>query len=301
MLGREEHTDIFATLERVFELEKVKSDSLCFENCSEKELMRKLKNSDLYMLFPVRLKKEPLSPERNCAVCMYESVAAGFIIANKGRMLLFSREADDLSGIFDGEPRVGSIGETLSYLRREKKVYESNRILLEARRKISEAHLSFSSAGMIQAVDYGMHAETQAFLRAGFSTETENSDGVSVLSIAVRNGDMEICRLLMSYNASLNIIARDRTTSPLMDAVTANNREIATLLIKAGADLNYRNRNGQSALIVAIGSRMSGIAGLLIENGADLTIKDSLGMSASKYAKLFSMADLYDKLSIIET
>jgi hypothetical protein len=112
---------------------------------------------------------------------------------------------------------------------------------------------------------------------------------------------MEIIRLLMSYDASLNIIARDRVTSPLMDAVTANNKDVAAMLIEAGADLNYRNRNGQSALIVAIGSRMSDIANLLIEHQADLTIKDSLGMTAAEYAKLFSLTDLYEKLSLNET
>jgi hypothetical protein len=301
MLGRKEHTNIITTFEKIFELEKVKSDFLFFDSCSEKELVSKLRNSDLFLLFPVSLGKDSYTNDENCAVCIYEAIAAGYILAHKGRMLLFSREKDLLSSVFYGEPSVGSIGEALSFFRRERKVFESNRRLLDARKKISESHLSFSSAGLLQSVEYGMLSETQAFLQAGFSTETEDLKGVPVLSTAVRNGDMEIIRLLMSYDASLNIIARDRVTSPLMDAVTANNKDVAAMLIEAGADLNYRNRNGQSALIVAIGSRMSDIANLLIEHQADLTIKDSLGMTAAEYAKLFSLTDLYEKLSLNET
>ncbi|MBI9108224.1 MAG: ankyrin repeat domain-containing protein [Spirochaetales bacterium] len=288
-------------MEKFFELEKVDSDLLCFDSCTDMELIGKLQDSDLFLMFPESLGQGCLSPETDCSCRIFEAVAAGYVLAHKGRMLLFIHEPSKLSGIFNGVPAVGSIGEALSYFRRERKVFESNKRLLDARRKISEAHLSFSSAGMIQAVEYGMHSETQAFLSAGFSTATETPEGLPLLNIAVRNGDVEICRLLMSYDASLNIIARDRITSPLMDAVTANNQEITRLLIEAGADLNYRNRNGQSALIVAIGSRMAEIAELLIENGADLSIKDSLGMTAAEYAKLFSLTGLYEKLSIFET
>ena len=157
------------------------------------------------------------------------------MLAKHGRMLIFTKKPEELSSLFDGDPSVAGIGEAIAFFRRERKAYESKQILVYARRIISEAHLSFSSTGLIQAVEYGMYKEVQAFLRAGFSPDTENPDGVSILSIAVRNGDMEVCRLLMSYNASLNVIARDRRSSPLMDAVSSNKIEIAELLIKAAS------------------------------------------------------------------
>ena len=300
LLGRKKHQNTIETIGKVLELENVGSEFVFFDDCAEGDLTAKLRGADLYMIFPESLAKGCLGDEPDCSVCVFESVAAGFLISNKGRMLIFTRTPEMLSSIFKGEPSVSSIGEALAYFRRERKVYENSRLLHEARRKISAAHLSFSSSGLVQAVDYGMYPETQAFLKAGFSTETEDKNGVPLLSIAVRNGDMEITRLLMSYDASLNIIARDRITSPLMDAVTAGNAEIARVLIEAGADLNYRNRNGQTALVVAIGARMLEIAELLIDSGADLLIKDSLGMTAAEYAKLFSMTALNDKLGIPE-
>ena len=291
----EKHSSEFSALGKILELERIYSDILYFDDCSEKKLIKKLKKSELFMMWPDNLAGGN-ETEKECRSRLFEAVAAGFILAHKGRILIFSSEPDKLSDIFYGEPVAGSIGEAIAYFRREKKVYESNKSLLEARQIISDAHLSFSRKGMIEAVEYGMYKETQAFLSASFSTETENEDGVPLISIAVRNGDLEICRLLMSYDASLNIIARDRVTSPVIDAVTANKTEIAELLIDAGADLNFRNRNGQTALIVAIGSRMENIAGMLIEKGADIAVKDSLGMDAYAYSRLFSLSGLQKKL-----
>ena len=299
MLGQKQHNNVLATLGKILELEKVQYDILLFDGCTEKKLIRELKNAELFFMCLDSYGSEEAAAGKSSLLCRLESLSIGYMLAHKGYILFFSTN-EKLSGeVFSGEPIVGSIGEALGYFRREKKVFDSNKKLLDARRIISDAHLSFSSKGMVEAVEYGMYRETQAFLDAGFSTETETSDGVPLLNIAVRNGDIEICRLLMSYGASLNLIARDRCTSPVIDAVTAVKPEIAELLINNGADINFKNKNGQSALIVAIGSRMDEISHLLIDKGADVTIKDSLGMTASGYAKLFSMNEIYEKLESI--
>lgn len=300
MLGRKEHSSIFETLERLLELEKVHCEILYFDEVSEKTLSTCLRDSELYFMIPGSLTEKSFEGgsgrAQNCSECMLESIAAGYMLAKKGRILFYSCDIGKFNEIFYGEPVVGSIGEALGYFRREKKVFESNKMLLDARRIISDADLSFSGRGLIEAVENGMYKEVQAFLDAGFSTETETKDGVPILNIAVRNGDLQMCRILMSYRASLNIIARDRCSSPVMDAVTAVKPEIAEVLIDGGADLNFKNRNGQSALVVAIGARMEDVAKLLIEKGADITLKDSLGMTAAQYAKLFSMTEIYEKL-----
>ncbi len=292
MLGREKHRNIFITVGRIMQLEKVKSEKLYFDNCTEMQLVKSLRNADLFLFFP-----DCLSGNKSeDGLCMLETVAAGYVLAKKGRVLIFSQEKKMLSEILGAEPVVGSIGETIGYFRRERKVFESNKVFHNARRLISESSLSFSSRGLVEAVEYGMYREVQAFLKVGFSTETENDEGVPLLSLAVRNGDLEICRLLMSYGASLNLIARDRCTSPIMDAVTAMKTEVAELLIDAGADLNFKNRNGQTSLVVAIGARMEKLADLLVDKGADITVKDSLGMTAADYAKLFSLKELQQKI-----
>ena len=292
MLGGKKQGGIFSTLGKLLELEKVGSEALFFEDCTETNIVKALKNSDLFLMYPQQLQG------RNGVdgTGLFEAVSAGYILAKKGHVVILSTEPENLNPIFDGEPVVRSIGEAIGYFRRERKVFESNKILLQARRKISDAGLSFSSRGLVEAVETSMYDETQAFFRAGFSTETETADGVPLMSLAVRKGDLEMCRMLMSYGASLNLIARDRRSSPVLDAVSAGKQEAAELLINSGADLNFRNRNGQTALVVAIGARMEGIADLLIDRGADITIRDSLGMTAVEYARLFSLTGLIEKL-----
>ena len=108
--------------------------------------------------------------------------------------------------------------------------FESNRVLLEARRIISEAGLGFSVRGLTEAVESCLYREVQAFLDAGFSTESEDEHGVPILSAAVRNGDLGICRLLMSYNAKVNIIARDRCSSPLLMLFLHHSRRLPSCL-----------------------------------------------------------------------
>ncbi|HAK45911.1 MAG TPA: hypothetical protein DCO79_08345 [Spirochaeta sp.] len=296
MLGRKKHSSILETIGRILELEKVQFEIIYFDDSTEKKLTGALKDAELFFMIPESLTGKEISREEECGLCLLEAIAVGYMIAHKGRILFFGTDPSMFNDIFYGEPVAGSIGEALSYFRREKKIFESNKKLLEARGIISEAQLSFSGRGFIEAVENGMQNETQAFLDAGFSTETETPEGVPLLNIAVRNGNLELCRLLMSYDASLNIIARDRCSSPVMDAVTAVKPEIAEILIDGGADLNFKNRNGQSALIVAIGARMDDIANLLIEKGADITLKDSLGMTAGQYAKMFSLTEIYEKL-----
>ncbi len=296
MLGRKKHSRVISTLGRLLELEKMEYGALYIDDCTEKQLIRELKSAELYLLCAERVKAADDEPAADCTVEMLEAIAAGYLSANKGHFVIYSTNPSLLGDVYYGEPAVQSIGEAIAHVRREKRISENNKLMHDARRIISEAHLSFSSKGFVEAVEYGMYRETQAFLQAGFSTETENGEGVPLLSLAVRNGDIEICRLLMSYGASMNIIARDRCSSPVLDAVIAVKPGIAELLIDGGADLNFKNRNGQSALIVAIGARMEEISNLLIDKGADLTIRDSLGMSAYDYAKLFSLADIQKKL-----
>lgn len=296
MLGLEKHSTMFSTIKKILELEKFESDMIFFDKCSEKTLIKELRNSELFLMCPYCLDKNADEIDASCGTSLFEAVAAGYILAHKGRMMIFASDPDSLNDLFYGEPVINSIGQALCYFRREKKAYINNKKLLDARKIILDAHLSFSSKGFVEAVKNCMYKEAQAFLNAGFSTETEDENGVPVISHAVRNGDLELCRLLMSYDAALNIIARDRVTSPVMDAVTGMNTEIAELLIDSGADLNYRNRNGQSSLIVAIGARMEALSEMLVDKGADITIKDSLGMTAIEYAKLFSLTHLYEKL-----
>jgi ankyrin repeat protein len=63
-------------------------------------------------------------------------------------------------------------------------------------------------------------------------------------------------------------------------------------LIKAGTNLDVKDKNGQTALIVAAGASMEKMVELLLKAGANPDIPDSLGVSARKYATLFKNKDI---------
>jgi ankyrin repeat protein len=58
-------------------------------------------------------------------------------------------------------------------------------------------------------------------------------------------------------------------------------------LIAAGADINLKSRDGQSALIIAVGLNDEESVEILLKAGADADEPDSLGASARTYAGLF--------------
>ena len=85
----------------------------------------------------------------------------------------------------------------------------------------------------------------------------------------------------------MNLTAEDRGTTALIDSVMAQNLDIMDDLIKAGTDLNVKDKNGQTALIVAAGASREKMVEILLKAGSDPDIPDSLGVSARKYANLF--------------
>lgn len=73
--------------------------------------------------------------------------------------------------------------------------------------------------------------------------------------------------------------------------------DIARLLIARGADVNYQNRAGQTAAMMATLFRQGDILELLIAHGADLSITDMAGNTARTLAMMQGDAALTEKLA----
>jgi hypothetical protein len=72
-----------------------------------------------------------------------------------------------------------------------------------------------------------------------------------------------------------------------MDAAVAGELPLVDALLDAGAEVNLQSKNGQTALMLAVGEGQAESVRELLDRGAEIRIKDNLGMTAMKYAELF--------------
>ncbi|MFP4562351.1 MAG: ankyrin repeat domain-containing protein [Spirochaetia bacterium] len=175
--------------------------------------------------------------------------------------------------------------------RRSRKIGEA------ARRELVEAGCALSEEAMAESVTAGNRRHVELYLEAGFTSSAKNAKGIPALTLAVRKNHREIAGMLMAAGADIDLPARDTGNTPVMDAVAAENIDLVREFIDAGAALDVQNKNGQTALILAVGKANGKITDLLLEAGADTDITDNLDMSALKYAELFKYSQLIPLLT----
>ena len=111
-------------------------------------------------------------------------------------------------------------------------------------------------------------------INLNFNATNENGD--TFLIAASRQGSLKIVKSLIGYGADVNAKNNDGRTALML----TSNLEIAKLLIDNGADVNAKNNDGGTALTRAVYWDKLEVAKLLIDNGADINAKDSLGHTA---------------------
>ncbi len=97
--------------------------------------------------------------------------------------------------------------------------------------------------------------------------------------LAARRGDLGTLEVLLRHHADASTRVQGET--PLHTAARSENAEACRLLLAAKADVNARNAQGSTPLIVALGSRTTGkinqavdLVELLLQNGADVNAQD---------------------------
>jgi hypothetical protein len=219
---------------------------------------------------------------------------AGFAFGSHIHLLIYGQEAipgisKEFAAFFTF---LGTEASLQTYLDAENEVLrkqEAARNILKAQQSLLRMGIPTTVESLAQCVIENRVKEISFFLDAGFSVNSRNNTGVPLLNIAARTmtGNPEVIRYLIAAGADVSLLAEDRGTTALIDSVMAQNQDIMDDLIKAGTDLNVKDKNGQTALIVAAGASREKMVEILLKAGADPDIPDSLGVSARKYASLF--------------
>lgn len=156
-----------------------------------------------------------------------------------------------------------------------------------ARKELMDKGFPCVNANFVAAVQDGQYEIVRLFLAAGFNASLRDTRGTPVLSLAIRNAQYDVAALLIASGAAINSCAEDRSYSALMEAAQLGDLRTAALLLEKNANTDIQSKDGQTALILAVGRQDIPMVQLLSEHHADWMIADSLGMSALAYAKLF--------------
>ena len=119
---------------------------------------------------------------------------------------------------------------------------------------------------------------------------------------AVQSGDHEAVRALLQSGANVN--ARDRYgQTALMLAAHKGHADVVTVLIEHGADLDVTAKYSLSALMLAVVAGHAEIARMLVRAGADRGLQGSgapgfADKTAYDLATARGMTELYDELRI---
>jgi ankyrin repeat protein len=97
---------------------------------------------------------------------------------------------------------------------------------------------------------------------------------------------MEVVDLLIAAGAKLN--PTDAQVNPLLFAVSRRYVPMIEPLLSRGADVNWKNSQGQTPLMAAELGGSPEVVRLLIAKGADLNAKDSSGRTALSVAEELS-------------
>jgi hypothetical protein len=136
----------------------------------------------------------------------------------------------------------------------------------------------------------------ELYIEGGGDPDYIDEDGVPLLCLIMRNDEKKLAYHLLRRGCDVNLIAQDRGTSALMEAASRGYDDLVSLFISLGAHLEHTSKDGQTALILAMGNQHKEAARVLLDAGADGLKLDNLQMNALKYARLYGFTELEKRI-----
>lgn len=121
-------------------------------------------------------------------------------------------------------------------------------------------------SALISASRRAMNKVVEALLIRDVEINYTDDEGYSALAKAAINGHLTTVKILIAADANVNVTPDGR--SLLMHVVEDDNMLISQLLIQAGADVNFRDENGTSALQIARQKGLFDLDLMLVQAGA---------------------------------
>jgi len=171
-----------------------------------------------------------------------------------------------------------------------------------------------SCADIHKAVNSGNLADVEVVLAGGENVNKQDSDGNTPLIVAARHGDFGIAQTLVKKGADIKarnkdgydaLLALANYSMPGMRGASKNGKsaepvgitteghlKTAEYLLNEGADVNAKNNEGSTALILAAQLNKKDIVELLLNKGADVHATNLNGYTALMLAAAKGQGDV---------
>lgn len=125
-------------------------------------------------------------------------------------------------------------------------------------------------------------------LKHGVQVDARNANGRTALQLAILAGRTQVADLLLAQGAALD------ASGLLLSAAAQGNpdRDVVRYLVEHGADIEARNAQGDTALLLAVRGGHLRLARHLVDAGADVAVRDGSGSSALTIAQRLNRPDI---------
>ncbi|KAK6293658.1 hypothetical protein J4Q44_G00359840 [Coregonus suidteri] len=142
------------------------------------------------------------------------------------------------------------------------------------------------------------HLDIVKYLRRfGATWQSQDMGGCTPLHWAADGGHLAVIAYMIQDGCELDVRDTVSHWTPLMRvSAVSGNPAVASLLIRAGADVNTRDKDGKTPLMVAVLNNHEELVQLLLDSGADHDVKNEFGSGAAEMAKAFGRENIISLL-----
>ncbi|CAI8026338.1 Putative ankyrin repeat protein MM_0045, partial [Geodia barretti] len=159
----------------------------------------------------------------------------------------------------------------------------------------ANAHLKTKNGdtAVIIAVKSCHPATLRELVRAGSDLNLQNQEGLTPLMIAARSWRTDITNILLEgENINLDIQEKGTGRSAFHFSAETGNSATTVALLKAGANPRLKDKNGDTAVIIAVKRHDPATLRELVRAGSDLNLQNQEGLTPLMIAARRGMADI---------
>ncbi|XP_054839766.1 fibronectin type 3 and ankyrin repeat domains protein 1 [Eublepharis macularius] len=170
-------------------------------------------------------------------------------------------------------------------------------ILVENNADVNKKNSSGKDSLMIAC--FSGHLDIVKYLRSqGASWESRDYGGCTAMHWAADGGHYDVVQWMIEDGCKVDVKDTGLEWTPLMRICAISGKsDVAALLIEAGTNVNMKDKDGKTPLMVAALNNHEALVQLLLENGADISVKNEYGKGVLEMARSLNRMNV---VSLIE-